>query len=225
MNRPQDEKRLDKLVRDLAADYNAPSGELDEDRRAAIFARIQEGRQQRNRRRTPAPRARRWQWAVAMAAVLVIGFMLGRWQPQFGGGEVPEQVAVDQPMREIDGRAPVAYQYAARDFLERTDNLLVMLQRAAYSPDANTPFGLATNDPTVGWAQALLRETRLLQDSPATEGDPQLVQLLEDLELLLAQIVRAAGDNQDLEESPVTSPETLQRVRGEIERNTLMNEI
>jgi hypothetical protein len=225
MNRPQDEKRLDELVRDLAADYNAPSGELDEDRRAAIFARIQEGRQQRNRRRTPAPRARRWQWAVAMAAVLVIGFMLGRWQPRLEGGETPEQVAVDQPMPETDGRTPVAYQYAARDFLERTDNLLVMLQRAAYSPDANTPFGLATNDPTVGWAQALLRETRLLQDSPATEGDPQLCQLLEDLELLLAQIVRAAGDNQDLERSPVTSPETLQRVRGEIGRNTLMNEI
>ena len=114
---------------------------------------------------------------------------------------------------------------AARDILERTDNLLVMLQRAAYSPDANTPFGLSTNEPTVGWAQSLLRETRLLQDSPAAEGDPQLTLLLEDLELLLAQIVRAAGDNQDLEGSPVTSPETLQRVRGEIERNTLMNEI
>ena len=100
-----------------------------------------------------------------------------------------------------------------------------MLQRAAYSPDANTPFGLSTNEPTVGWAQALLRETRLLQDSPATDGDPQLVKLLEDLELLLAQIVRAAGNQEDLEDSPVTSPETLQRVRGEIERNTLMNEI
>ena len=224
MNRPQDEQRLDDMVRDLAADYNAPSGELDEDRRAALFARIQDERRHRARHRAPAPRPGRWQWAVAMAAVLLIGFMLGRWQLP-SAGDHPPQVAAEQPLPDPDAPTHVAYQYAARDFLERTDNLLVMLQRAAYSPDANTPFGLSTNDPTVGWAQSLLRETRLLQDSPATEGDPQLTQLLEDLELLLAQIVRAAGDNQDLEESPVTSPETLQRVRGEIERNTLMNEI
>jgi hypothetical protein len=151
--------------------------------------------------------------------------MLGRWQPQFADEGVPEQVAVEQPTASDDRPGQGAYQYAARDFLERTDNLLVMLQRAAYSPDANTPFGLGTNDPTVGWAQALLRETRLLQDSPATDGDPQLTQLLEDLELLLAQIVRAAGKDTDLEESPVTSPETLQRVRSEIERNNLMSEI
>ena len=225
MNRPQDEQRLDDMVRDLAADYNAPSGELDEDRRAELFARIQGERRRRAQHRTPAPRARRWQWVAAMAAVLVIGFMLGRWQPQFDDEVVPEQVAVEQPDTSDDGQEQGAYQYAARDFLERTDNLLVMLQRAAYSPEPTTPFGLATNDPTVGWAQALLRETRLLQDSPATEGDPQLTQLLEDLELLLAQIVRAAGKDTDLEDSPVTSPETLQRVRSEIEQNTLMNEI
>ena len=225
MNRPQDEQRLDEMVRNLAADYNAPSAELDEERRAAIFARIQGERRRRAQHRTPAPRARRWQWAVALAAVLVIGFALGRWQPQTTT-DTPQQVAVDQPVEQIaTAPAQSAYQYAARDFLERTDNLLVMLQRAAYSPEPNTPFGLATNDPTVGWAQALLRETRLLQDSPATEGDPQLTQLLEDLELLLAQIVRAARDNDELEGSPVTNPETLQRVRGEIGRNTLMNEI
>jgi hypothetical protein len=225
MNRPQDEQRLDEMVRDLAAGYNAPSGELDEDRRAALFARIQDERRHRARQRTPAPRARRGQWAVAMAAVLVLGFMLGRWQPQPGDEGAPEQLAVEQPARASEILTQGVYQYAARDFLERTDNLLVMLQRAAYSPDANTPFGLTTNEPTLGWAQALLRETRLLQDSPATEGDPQLTQLLEDLELLLAQIVRAARANDSLEESPITSPETLQRVRSEIERNTLMNEI
>jgi hypothetical protein len=225
MNRPQDEQRLDQMVRDLAAGYNAPSGELDEERRAALFARIQDDRRLRARHRAPAPRARRWQWAVAMAAVLALGFMLGRWEPPVGDAGAPVQVASGEPERASEVLTRGAYQYAARDFLERTDNLLVMLQRAAYAPDANTPFGLATNDPTVGWAQGLLRETRLLQDSPATEGDPQLTRLLEDLELLLAQIVRAARANDTLEESPITSPETLQRVRGEIERNTLMNEI
>jgi hypothetical protein len=137
--------------------------------------------------------------------------------------ETTEQVAATQPKPAPAGQN--LYQYAARDFLERTDNLLVMLQRAAYSPDPDTPFGEATSDPTVGWAQALLRETRLLQDSPATQGDPQLTQLLEDLELLLAQIVQATRGNQELEGDTVTDPAVLQRVRGEIRRSVAKNEI
>jgi hypothetical protein len=223
MNRPQDEQRLDDLVRDLARDYNAPGAELDEDRRAELFARIRQERRHRARHRAPAPRARHWQWAAAMVAVLLIGIAIGRWQPAPIQHETPEQVVATQPEPAPAGQN--LYQYAARDFLERTDNLLVMLQRAAYSPDPDTPFGDANSDPTIGWAQALLRETRLLQDSPATQGDPQLTQLLEDLELLLAQIVQATRGNQELEGNTVTDPAVLQRVRGEIQRSVAKNEI
>jgi hypothetical protein len=201
MNRPQDEQRLDDLVRDLARDYNAPGAELDEDRRAELFARIRQERRHR----------------------ALIGIAIGRWQPAPIQHETPEQVVATQPEPAPAGQN--LYQYAARDFLERTDNLLVMLQRAAYSPDPDTPFGDANSDPTIGWAQALLRETRLLQDSPATQGDPQLTQLLEDLELLLAQIVQATRGNQELEGNTVTDPAVLQRVRGEIQRSVAKNEI
>ena len=221
----QDEARLDELVRELAEDYNAPPRELDESRRAEMFSRIQDERRRRAQQRTPAPRprSRRLQW-VAMAAVLLIGIAIGRWEP------TPETVGSDSTNVANVDQSPTAdrpnlYRFATRDYLERTENLLVMLQRTAYSPEANTPFGTQTAEPTVGWANALLRETRRLQDSPATTDDPQLLQLLEDLELLLAQIVQAANRSDDADGSPITDPAVLQRLRNELDRNSAYNEI
>ena len=222
----QNTERLDELVRELAADYNAPPRELDETRRAEIFNRIQDERRQRANKRTPAPRprSRRLQW-VAMAAVLLIGIAIGRWEPATQDPGNTGLVQTD-PARE-DSQRPNLYRFATRDYLERTENLLVMLQRAAYSPDANTPFGTQSSDPTVGWANDLLRETRMLQDSPAARDDVHLSRLLEDLELLLAQIVQATNSNDqlDAEDYRITDPAVLQRLRNEIDRSPSLNEI
>jgi len=221
-----DTGRLDELVRELAADYNAPPRELDETRRAEIFNRIQDERSRRAQKRTPAPRprSRHLQW-VAMAAVLLIGVAIGRWEPatQDPGSA---GLAHTDPAHEASGH-PNLYRFATRDYLERTENLLVMLQRAAYSPDANTPFGTQSAEPTVGWANDLLRETRMLQDSPAAKDDVHLSHLLEDLELLLAQIVQAANinDEPDAEDYRITDPAVLQRLRNEIDRSPSLNEI
>jgi hypothetical protein len=219
-------ERLDELVRELAADYNAPPRELDETRRAEIFDRIQEERLQRARHRMPSPRprSRRLQW-VAMAAVLLIGIAIGRWEPEPQGPGTPDLVQTD-PVHE-DSEHPNLYRFATRDYLERTENLLVMLQRAAYSPDAKTPFGTQSAEPTVGWANDLLRETRMLQDSPAAHDDVHLSQLLEDLELLLAQIVQATKHNDEFEtrDYQITDPAVLQRLRNEIDRSPSLNEI
>jgi hypothetical protein len=218
---PQDEGRLDELIGDLARDYNLPPDELDEYRRERMFAAIQARR--RNRPRTPAPRrysqALRW---AAMAAVLLIGIAIGRWQPHQIDSEVPETVA-EEPAR----GATNLYRFAARDYLQRTGDLLAMMQHAAYSPDVPSMLGAGTADPTVRWARELLRESRRLQDSPATKGDPQLERLLQDLELLLAEIVQAANANPALraEDTPLADPEALQRLRAEIDRSTIYNEI
>ena len=219
-------ERLDELVRELAADYNAPPRELDETRRAEIFNRIQDERRRRAQPRTPAPRRRSWrlQW-VAMAAVLLIGITIGRWEPATQDPDSTGLVRID-PAHE-DSERPNLYRFATRDYLERTENLLVMLQRAAYSPDANTPYGTQSSEPTVGWANDLLRETRMLQDSPAAKDDIHLSRLLEDLELLLAQIVQAADRNDELdaEDYQITDPAVLQRLRNEIDRSPSLNEI
>jgi hypothetical protein len=49
------------------------------------------------------------------------------------------------------------------------------------------------NSQFAGWAKGLLSNTRLLLDSPAGD-DPRRARLLQDLELVLAQIVQLSPD-------------------------------
>ena len=226
--RQQDDERLDTMVRDLAADYNLPPHELDADRREALFERIQLQRRLA-RHHSPARRKHRrrlgMQW-LAAAAVLVVGFSIGRWMPANEGNEAI--VAADGSVAtDVTNPRANLYQLAARDYLERTESLLVQLRRAAYSPDAPSPLGLDSADPTVRWAHELLRESRLLQDSPAVQDDAQLAALLEDLELLLARIVQTARQSDDLDANDVdlADPAVLQRLRNEIEGRPDRNEI
>lgn len=236
MNEPRepfDEERLDALVRDLTRDYNRPARGLDEVRRADLFDRIQEQRRTTARTQTPAPRRiGRPIWYAAMAAVLVIGFALGRLSP--GTMESSGLVQLEEDPATAQSPLANAYQLATRDYLERTETLLVTLRRAAYAPEANTPWGTSSAEPTVTWANDLLREARLLQDSPAANDDPQLAQLLEDLELLLAQIVQATDGQKGQggarrrdgpDPSTAADPEVLQRLRTELDRTVLPNEI
>ncbi|RKZ15231.1 hypothetical protein DRQ53_09585 [bacterium] len=209
--RPLDDERLDDLVRELASNYNLPTRELDESRRAALYARIQAGRSAPRRPRSIAPRPRRWQLA-AMAAVLLIGFALGRLMPGQSGPDATP-LAQDTPAT-IEGSQTNVYRFAAQDYLERTENLLIALQRPLGSPDSGT---------SSSWAHSLLRETRLLQDSPAAQDDPRLSRLLDDLEILLAQLVQTSAEPAD--DEPATDPAVLQRLRTEIERNSVLNEI
>lgn len=219
--KPMNEEQLDRLVRDLAAGYHEPPHELDEDARQRLFARIQESRRSRSRRRTPAPRPvlRVGLQAAALAAVLVVGIAIGRWSPPSSPPErTPVATASDPATRNV-------YRFAARAYLERTENLLLTLERAAYAPEPSTPWRTATAEPTVDWAHDLLLETRLLQDSPAVHDDAQLEKLLDDLELLLARIVQAASGDEEPDESPLKDAAVLQRVRGELERSSVLNEI
>jgi len=73
---------------------------------------------------------------------------------------------------------------AAIQHLVTTEALLVSLRSDVRAGRKDTT--IAT------WAGQLLGTTRMLMDSPAG-SDPQLKQLLEDLELVLAQISRLPG--------------------------------
>ena len=91
---------------------------------------------------------------------------------------------------EAEAMAP--YRVATMQHLVATEALLVALHTDARAGRSDTT--IAT------WAGDLLGTTRLLIDSPAAK-DPQLKQLLEDLELVLAQISRlpgAHGESADL---------------------------
>ena len=80
--------------------------------------------------------------------------------------------------------AALPYRMAALQHLATTEALLVSLRSDVRSGRSDTTIAV--------WAGDLLGTTRMLIDSPAGR-DPQLKQLLEDLELVLAQISRLPG--------------------------------
>jgi hypothetical protein len=81
-------------------------------------------------------------------------------------------------------QATLPYRVATMQHLVATEALLIALRSDARTGRSDTT--IAT------WAGDLLGTTRMLIDSPAAK-DPQLKQLLEDLELVLAQISRLPG--------------------------------
>lgn len=80
--------------------------------------------------------------------------------------------------------AALPYRLAAMQHLVTTEALLVSLRHDLRTGRTDTTIAV--------WAGDLLGTTRVLIDSPAGH-DPQLKQLLEDLELVLAQIARLPG--------------------------------
>jgi hypothetical protein len=167
----------------------------------------------------PAARARergRWSRWLALAAMLLVGFGLGRLLPGLGksaSSAIPpaKSVALAEP---AEARAP--FVGIATDYLERVTVLLVTLTDAARrgQPLANS----------AGQARDLLATTRMLMDSPeARSGDPHLKELLDDLELVLAQIVRlphrAAAPDVYLIDQTLDQREVLPRLRGLLAEN------
>lgn len=150
----------------------------------------------------PIRRLRPQPWWAGVAAALVAGLLLGRSQ-LFGPAEVgPPVAAVDAAggapsgengLREA-GRGTDAlrpYRTAAAAHLSRTESLLTMYRADQASEELGGEIG--------PWAKSLLTDTRLLLGSPAAR-DPELARLLQDLELVLAQIVQQRWeDPQDAE--------------------------
>ena len=177
--------RFEGQINEAVRDYHRPPETPRDEMWAAIEA-------ERRRRRT-APRIvvlrPVWRWGIGMAAVLVLGIAIGRFL------RPPTTSAPGTPAPVAAGRAgdDVAYQMAAAQYLSRTETLL-----AGFRADARTGERL---DPQFqAQARELLTSTRLLLDSPAGLN-PRLKPLLEDLEVVLAQIVYlpAARDTTDVE--------------------------
>jgi len=176
------EDRFEQRLRDMAQEYHRPP----ETPREELWQRIAAARAARRRRR--AVSASPWlRWGVGIAAVLVLGIGIGRWTArQPGGNAIPLATAGgnDQGM--------LAYRVAAAQYLPRTEALLTGFRSEARSGQPDAQFARQARD--------LLGTTRLMLDSPAAQ-DARLKGLLEDLELLLAQIAQlpANGNQEDLQ--------------------------
>ena len=153
--------------------------------REELWKRVQGAR----RRARPTPTWGRPQLWVpfAIAATLVVGFGLGRLWPKIRSGVKP-QVADAPDSTAATQREDRFARYAAQQTLGKAEVLLTQ-----FRADARTGTAPATSPAE---ARQLLLATRLLLDSPSL-SDPRLRGLLEDLELVLAQIAEGSDQKED----------------------------
>jgi hypothetical protein len=171
------DERFDRRLREVAQDYHRPPTPPREEMWRAIVAARAARRQRRGAWRATL------RWGVGIAAVLALGIAIGRFSAGRG--------AADGGAR--DQGSGLAYRLAAAQYLTRTEALLTGLR-------TETRAGEPAAAQFAAQARDLLGTTRLMLDSPAA-ADLRLRALLEDLELVLAQIAQlpARGDREDLQ--------------------------
>lgn len=169
--------RFEERLREVAREYHRPP----ETPRDEMWATIEVERRRRAEPRVfvfrPALR-----WGLGMAAVLLVGIAIGRWIRPSNTGE-PTSGNVGSR-----STSDVAYNVAAVQYLNSTETLLTGFRADARAGHVDTLF--------IDQARELLTSTRLLLQSPAGQ-DPHLKPLLEDLELVLAQIALLPGGRRD----------------------------
>jgi hypothetical protein len=165
--------RFDDLLRESAREYNDPP----ETPREEMWAAIQAGRRTRRILALRPFLALPVRFAAGIAALLALGIGLGRLTVQRPKPEpVPVNVAVEAPRT-----TGTAYQIATTEHLSQSEAFLTLF-RASLRTGGKERLASAT-------AGQLLATNRLLLDSPAA-GDPKTRLLLQDLELVLAEIAQ-----------------------------------
>jgi hypothetical protein len=128
---------------------------------------------------------------AAIAAALVIGVGVGRLS------RGAPAVLPNYAERNYDWNANAEpYRQATTEYLGQTVALLAALPAAARDGQPDARFASQANE--------LLSTTRLLLDSPAAASDPRLKNLLEDLELVLAQLARLPAEHGSAELNLIT---------------------
>lgn len=229
MTDAENEDRLDKLIRSLAADYNQPPAQVP---RADIWTAIEAGRVTKASKTSPVVLSlhrRRWgPVAVGLAATLLIGIGIGRWLPSADeargvprspdatfASTVPDEgaganVARPDPGERVDAPLSTPYEVLTAKHLGRVEALLTSFRTQS------NPSG---DQEVAAWARDLLATTRLLIDSPVGD-DPQRRRLFEDLELVLAQIVLlapgTANEERAIIERSLEKDDVMTRLRAAI---------
>jgi hypothetical protein len=201
------EERFEHLMRDAAATYRRPPevplDEMWSVIEAEAFAGNGEGTTGNGDAvtRRPAPGTRRlWghEW-MRMAAVLVLGVAVGRFSTRAPDVSTP---AGDQVAAAQDSASAVrgTYNSVTDQYLGQAAALLISLPQELRAERVDTTL--------ITRADYLLMQSRLLLDTPVA-SDPKLRALFEDLEVVLAQVVRLPDNTSSMEVDLLT--QTLER--------------
>jgi hypothetical protein len=178
--------RFEDRLKDAAKGYNAPP----QTPRDQMWERIVAARAAKRAEEMEAEAAetrvlpfryvrhfRPFRLAAGIAAILALGFGLGRLTQAPTPAAPPAPVAVAPETRPIDK----VYQVATTEHLSQAETFLTLF-RASVRQGGNERLASAT-------ARQLLATNRLLLDSPAA-SDARTRALLQDLELVLAEITQ-----------------------------------
>ena len=185
----RDEDRLPESLRDALRGYNEPPAAPREQMWWAISAA-------RSRRRAARHTVRGLSWGLALAATLVLGIGIGRLV-QRGARPLPTPAGSAGV-----AAASTAYRVAAGQYLARTEVLLTDFTSESRQGRLRPQFLASARD--------LLTTTRLMLDSPAAD-DPQLKVLLQDLELVLAQVTQLPDEPRQRTELELINQNLTQR--------------
>ena len=208
-----DDDRLPDAVEQAAKSYNNPP-ELHRTELDAMWSAIEE---EAFPARFTSPsreitRAGRTSWhspraILPFAAVLLLGVAIGRFAVPREVVSVP-MVATGLTPAGDSVALPEPYQSTTSRYLGQTAALLVSLPAEMRAGRADQAL--------LGRAHDLLLTTRLLLDSPAA-ADPRIRSLFEDLELVLAQVVRLqtqqSSEELDLIRQALEQRDVLPRLR------------
>lgn len=172
--------RFDDQLRDIAQEYNSPP----ETPREEMWAAIRAEKAETAEKAVPPLRPLRLlrplrplRWPAGIAALLALGIGLGRLSAPRSEAGAPTAVAVEVSPRKDD----MAYRLVTTEHLGQSEAFLTLF-RASVHRGGNEQIASAT-------ARQLLATNRLLLDSPAARDD-RIRLLLQDLELVLAQIAQ-----------------------------------
>jgi hypothetical protein len=210
MDRMSDEDRLDDRILDAVRGYNAPPETVPRD---AMWAGVAASRQARAAERA-ARRDHLRTWlpiGAGLAAALALGVGIGRVSVHPDGGARGPIAGVYTPStnrRPSSATHVEAYRLAATEHLARAEALLTTFRSESQT---------GRLDPQVaGNARDLLSTTQLMLDTPVAR-DPRMRKLLDDLELVLAQIAQLrqqhSGDEIQLIDQAVRDRDVLSRLR------------
>ncbi len=192
--------RFDDQLRETARDYNAPPDTPRDLMWQRIVAARNAGQADRGTdgrvddtiyslsdrpprapvRLSARPAVRILRWPIGIAALLALGIGLGRMTAPPQNSPAPTTVAIEAAPR----GGEVAYRLAATEHLSQSETFLTLF-RASVRQGGNEQLASST-------ARQLLATNRLLLDSlAATDNRTRL--LLQDLELVLAQIAQLSG--------------------------------